>query len=543
MRHRLAWWAACVAVGSILAAPLSAGLAAESPPAVSTMSSADWRADIEFARAEMPRRHANLFHTLTPEQFNTALDRLSADVDRLGEHEVVVRLAEIVASVGDGHTRLTLPMDPGAGFFSGHTATAAPRIATFRHLPLRLARTGEGYVVVATDGPRAGLLGAQLVEIDGRPMAEVERVIVPVVNRDNEHQLFDLLPRFVVVPEVLHARGISPSTEQTTWRFVSANGKPQAEVLRPVARGVQLRWQSLPSAGWPRPVPEGAAPQLWFADIDQPSAVYVRIEEITDRPETSFAAFAGALESHLAATSRRRLILDLRGNPGGDNSLNPPLVRGLIRTPWVSEPGALFVLIDGGTFSAAMNLAEDLERWLPAVFVGTGTGAKPNTYGDARKLELPRSGLTVRLSSLYWQNHPKDARAAIEPLVAAAPTIGDLRTPRDPAARVLASPDTTPPTLAGTWRGRLSAEFRHLAVELQIKGTGGGTGSLSIRELGVDAAEVRFDEFADGVLRGTAQLRGGTLDIGARAGGNRLVGWMLYRGTRYPMVLEPSVAD
>jgi len=111
----------------------------------------------------------------------------------------------------------------------------------------------------------------------------------------------------------------------------------------------------------------------------------VRIASIADQPESSFAAFAASLQSHLAATSRRRLVVDLRGNPGGDNSLNPALVRSLIRTEWVSEPGALFVLIDGGTFSAAMNLAEDLERWLPSVFVGSGTGARPNTYGDARR--------------------------------------------------------------------------------------------------------------------------------------------------------------
>lgn len=70
-------------------------------------SPADWRSDLVFARTEMPRRHVNLFHTLSPAAYDTAFQRLLADLDHLTEHEIIVRLAEIVASVGDGHSRLT----------------------------------------------------------------------------------------------------------------------------------------------------------------------------------------------------------------------------------------------------------------------------------------------------------------------------------------------------------------------------------------------------------------------------------------------------
>lgn len=543
MRHLLARKAPVAVIGWLLAAASPGSEAADPSPAATSLSTADWRADLEFARAEMPLRHANLFHTLTPEQFGAAFDRLVADLDRLEEHEVIVRLAEIVAAVGDGHSRLTLPMDPGAGFSSGHTGTAASRAEAFRHLPLRLTRTGQGYVVTATDATHAGLLGSLVVEIDGRTVAEAEAAVAPVVNRDNDHQLADLLPRFMVVPEVLNARGVSPELEHTTWRFVDKSGRMQTQVLRPVPRGAETAWQSLAAPDWPRRAPPGTSPKLWFTDIEQPAAVYVRVAEIGDQPESSFAGFAWSLQAHLAATSRRRVVLDLRGNPGGDNSLNAPLVRSLIRTPWVSESGALFVLIDGGTFSAAMNLAEDLEHWLPSVFVGSGTGARPNSYGDARKLELPRSGLTIRLSSLYWQNHPNDHRAAIEPLIAAPLTVDDLLAARDPAASALASLDEIPATLTGTWRGMLFVEFRQVAVELVVPGSAAGQGSLSIRDLGVDAAEMHVAEMTQGRLRGAVPLRSTEVGIAAQAGGGRLTGWIDYRGQRYPMVLARQATD
>jgi hypothetical protein len=190
-----------------------------------------------------------------------------------------------------------------------------------------------------------------------------------------------------------------------------------------------------------------------------------------------------------------------------------------------------------------MNLVEDLEHWLPAVFVGSGTGARPNSYGDARKLELPRSGLTIRLSSLYWQNHPNDQRAAIEPLIPAPLTAEDLRAARDAAAVELASLVENPATLAGAWRGAVSAQFRHYAVELEVPASAAAQGSLSIRDLRLEAAAWRIDGMSDGVLRGTVPRPQSNLAIAARADGERLTGWIEYRGQRYPMVLTRRMQD
>jgi hypothetical protein len=258
-----------------------------------------------------------------------------------------------------------------------------------------------------------------------------------------------------------------------------------------------------------------------------------RIGEIGDTQEHTFEGFAAEVQAHLGATRLRTLIVDLRGNPGGDNSLNPSLVRALLRVPWVSDAGALYVLVDGGTFSAAMNLAEDLERWLPAVFVGSGTGAKPNTYGDARKLVLPRSGLTLRLSTLYWQNHPNDQRAAIEPLIDARPTIADLRNGRDPAADALSSfGDAADP--AGRWTGTVSVAFRRPELEIELPAAGVVQGRISISALGVDGAPLAVLERSEAAWRGEATLAKRNAAVAARVSGDRMTGWIEYRGNRFP---------
>ena len=161
----------------------------------------------------------------------------------------------------------------------------------------------------------------------------------------------------------------------------------------------------------------------------------MRIRQIVDDPRgETFARFTARLFAHVDSIGARRLILDLRGNGGGNNYLNQPLVHALIRRPSLDRPGALFAIVDRGTFSAAVNLAADLERETQALFVGEPTGGAPNSPGDPAHVRLPASGLVVRISTVFWQSSdPRDPRAFIAPDLPAMPTWADWIAHRDPA--------------------------------------------------------------------------------------------------------------
>jgi tetratricopeptide (TPR) repeat protein len=128
-----------------------------------------------------------------------------------------------------------------------------------------------------------------------------------------------------------------------------------------------------------------------------------------------------------------RLVLDLRLNRGGNGELNRPILLSLIRARTLDRPGRLFVLIGRGTWSAAQSLVNELERYTEATFVGEPTGGKVNSYGDSVKITLPHSGITVRVSSLWWQGDERDKRPWIAPQVAADLTSADYRANVDPA--------------------------------------------------------------------------------------------------------------
>jgi tetratricopeptide (TPR) repeat protein len=149
--------------------------------------------------------------------------------------------------------------------------------------------------------------------------------------------------------------------------------------------------------------------------------------------EESLSQFSQRLLAFLDTVQVDRLVLDLRLNRGGDGTLNPPLLLSLIKARKLDGPGKLFVIIGRSTFSAAQFLVNELEQYTDAVFVGEPSGGKVNSYGDSRKITLPHSGITVRVSTLWWQEDPRDRRQWKAPDIAAELRAADYRNGVDPA--------------------------------------------------------------------------------------------------------------
>ena len=58
-----------------------------------------------------------------------------------------------------------------------------------------------------------------------------------------------------------------------------------------------------------------------------------------------------------------------------------------------------------------------------------------NSYGDSRRITLPHSGITVRVSTLWWQGDERDRRPWTAPHVAADLSFADYRANHDPALK------------------------------------------------------------------------------------------------------------
>jgi hypothetical protein len=315
-------------------------------------------------------------------------------------------------------------MVEGSDFFAGHSTTQPPNDPSmlFNHYPIRLYSYSDGLYVKSIGAENAGFAGARVIRVGRMPAVDAMQAVSRIVQRDNDLQLKNLVPQRLVIPEVLWALKITPSTDQAEFVLETADGRQHKLVLSPVAEKQAVKWVSADDPVTQKPLYlRDQDSNFWFVPLEDKKTVYCQYNEVYDMADESIANFAVRLGDYIASHGIQRLIIDLRFNSGGDNTLNRSLLHALIRSPALREPGSLFVITGRGTFSAAMMFAIDLEKHTNAIFVGEPTGASPNHYGDSRKVRLPNSGITIRVSTLYWQYAgPNDKRLALKPHISAA---------------------------------------------------------------------------------------------------------------------------
>jgi hypothetical protein len=393
------------ALPMILAAALvvAAGAAQRADPA-STTGTDDVRTLMERIR----EIHPSPFHATAEPVFQATADDLAARAPSLTPDQLLVELMRFTTLLGerDGHSGI-FPLD------SAHRRVL--------HLfPLFLYKFSDGLFVVAAPGHRS-LVGSKLLAIDGLSADALEQRVRLLVPRDNEATRTDRFMSFMLTTEVLHGLGVRSGTGPARFTLQKPGAATTEVTLAPVTAATYLRLMEPAFPGFVYALPRRAAPLYlrrrgedhYVTTIAHGRVVYVGYNL------TLGSTFADARKVLRLAKRKkvRRVIVDVRLNPGGDNHTYVDLLRAL-RSRSVNRPGRLVVLISRSTFSAAQNFITELERRTRAVFVGETSGGSPNLYGDAAPVDLPTAGVNVEVAGVYWQKSlAGDTRVAIEPKV------------------------------------------------------------------------------------------------------------------------------
>ncbi|HSK70166.1 MAG TPA: hypothetical protein VK892_00615 [Pyrinomonadaceae bacterium] len=407
----------------------------QSSIAVSAEEAAKWREDLRYMAEQMPVYHKNLFHTMSLEQFETAIKRLHERIPQFARHQIIVEMARIVAMVGDGHTNIYPTRDTKIGF---------------RALPVKLYLFKDGLFVRAAQREHAALVGAKITKIGSVPTDEAIAKVREIIGRDNEMGVRFFAPHLLVMPEVLHGIGIVGDMENIPL-VIERKGKQETVSLKPAGLAEMLppdtdtTW--INKADWVD-LRDGAAnsqplwlkdpnDKFWFEYLPETRVVYAQINQVTNKEKESLADFSKRLFTFVEANPVEKLILDLRLNRGGNGTLLRPLELAIIKSK-INERGKLFVIIGRSTWSASQFLLNHLEEYTNVIFVGEPSGSKGNTYGDSRRITLPNSGMTVRVSVYYWQDwFPWETRQWTAPDITAELTSEDYRVNRDPALEAI----------------------------------------------------------------------------------------------------------
>ncbi len=453
---------------------LAAGLAVAAMPRsghAAAPSPASWRGDARFLVAAIDSLHPRPHYLYK----SAALDSAAADLDQrlpaLRYDQAVAAFSRILAMLGDGHSRLdqlslsnhtrpTLAPLPGPGFDTAY--------------PVEFEIFADGLRIVRATSPHVDLLGAHVAALNGHALPDVVAALTPIVPHDNSMWVLYLLPVFLRSPGYLSAASLaSEPTAPLRLTVTDSRGRKREVSLAAERPDSSSTWIAA-DAGVRAPLPlyPALTERYGLATLDDRArTVYARIHEIVDeRGHETMAQFVKRLFARVDSLGSRRLILDLRGNGGGNGYLNQPLVHAVIRHPAIDRAGGLFVITDRGTFSAAGQLCADLQRETHPLFVGEPTGGAPNQPGDPAHVALPASGLVVRISTVQWNgSDPRDPREFIAPDLPAMASYKDWLDRRDPAMdaiRAYLPPDSIPDVPPNQhWGARAQIDARPPAIK------------------------------------------------------------------------------
>jgi hypothetical protein len=398
----------------------------------------DWAGDLKFFEAEFPKTHVDPFHTLKREHFHLMVSRLIASAPQSRDRQIVAGLMRITAAIGDSHSGI-------------HSIPANLRFAI---VPISVYLFGEKLGIVAGAPEYQDLIGGEIISINGYPMNEVVQRMKLLTEGTNDMTRSAFVVTRLIRPELLFYEGFAGRPDQYDL-VVQKDGRNIRRTLpvlgrnldgSPMTGGLSITPLPMQGSGWVSAAPselplwlENMDKQFWFAELPERSALYIHDRLVLDEKDgRSFSTFFQEMFKKIEKGQYKIVVLDIRLNGGGDNTLFEPLKASFESMPAFQTKGRFFVITGRLTQSAAQNFTTFLERNTRAIFVGEPTGESPNHYGDPDPIELPSSGISINLSRKRWNDSvPGDHRPWTQPSIPAPLTLDDFRKGLDPALEAI----------------------------------------------------------------------------------------------------------
>ena len=410
----------------------------------STITRDDARADIDVLMRTLEDVHPNLYANRPRDTVAIERQRIVAALPAsLSRAELWIRLAPFVAAFGDGHTNVAMPREEARRLQAAGAPVFPPSVVV----------NDAGNVVVSVPIVRdAGLAaGDRILSINGMSADSLARAWLSEQSGESERFRATNVANGFRDLLLLHSLG-------APYRLVVQRGEVKRTIdltgisqdsLRAVANRVNAQRTTAPN----------------FTHEMLPSRVAYMNFSSMGGDIGRFKTDVAAMFQRVATDSARVLIVDLRGNGGGDSRLGEELLRYITTKPyrmsaakewkmsaeyrsyfktWVHPairwthgwqlipvgrqlmngpdgkivsfpetpeahaPAQPFfsrpvcVLIGPQTFSSAVDLADAIKTYHLATLVGEETGGRPNGFGEAYIFRLPHSQLAVSVSSALF---------------------------------------------------------------------------------------------------------------------------------------------
>jgi C-terminal processing protease CtpA/Prc len=421
---------------------------------VAELSAAHAQADFDLMWKALDEAHTGLHRYVSKSEMDRVFAAQRAKLDRpMSRIEFLAVVMETTAAIRCGHTGVQLDAETQAAF------AAAPSF------PLRIMVENQKLFVLANETPSDSTIrpGMEILEINGRTSREILDRIMPTLSTDGDietgkwRRVEGNFPRhyWLLVDQTkeftVKARGADGKTTEARLAGVTAEDRKNNQ--NPVNSEAKANLQKL----------DWSQDNLSLRFLKDPEIAQIRIRSFggADYPQWMETTFRTLREK-----GTRTLVIDLRGNGGGEDMYGAMLVSyltdkpfryfdhiriktidpsfkaqtdwsvddqglrdgvtanpdgGFLATPRLhpgvaeQQPGKspflgqTIVLINGRTFSTAADFSAVAHHLKRATFIGEETGGAyyGNNSGEMPVLTLPNSKAQVRVPLFeYWNAVP-----------------------------------------------------------------------------------------------------------------------------------------
>jgi len=338
-----------------------------------------WQRELQSLVDLLIAYHPRPFAYLPRERFLEQSRTLMASLATASEERAYLGLMRLFSGLRDGHCILSFPWALSAGPSA---------------LPISVFAFEEGVFITGTEDGRpelAGLAGAELLTYGGRPAAQALQTAASYLPAENALMALHYGAQALRSGLVLADAGLAAVPGQARLGLRRRDGTLVEQVI---ATGL-LKELEPAYIGPPARPAQSPALDFWAEWLGD-SVFYLRYRRCRDA-----AGFENLMREHLSLPrfpTVRRVVVDLRGNSGGDSRVIQPLVEGLRQLG--VRGSRIVVLSDRGTLSAAVDAILDLKT-LGALHAGEAPGQRPNFNGNVRLVTTTSGRLSLNIPTTY----------------------------------------------------------------------------------------------------------------------------------------------
>jgi hypothetical protein len=358
-----------------------------------------WMEHLDFLSEELPKRHKNLYFNRNKTDFLEGIRSLKQAVPRLESHEIKVQIAAIIASVGDAHTSVNIPV--------------------YYLCPLEFYWFSDGIYCINTSIADEVLLYKKITHIDGMEIEKVIETLSTIISHENQSYLKSLLPKYLPGIELLYGLKIAHNLDGLTVTFKNEKGDledwfvnsyPFHEYMEQLhTNRISISEDQLPLYR------KKSGQNYWMEYIEKSKILYFNYNSCREMASESVRDFGKRLMHCLETCAAEKLVLDMRNNTGGNSTLLDAFIEDIAKCDKINQTGQFFVILGRGTFSSALLNVYSLRNSTNAILVGEPSGGKPNCYGEVQRFTLKHSGLTVSYSTKYYKLIEDDSILSLFP--------------------------------------------------------------------------------------------------------------------------------